>query len=1005
VNARVRFEQLDAVFAAALERPREERLAFLRTACAGDDELCRDVERLLAADESADNFLARPLTVPLELLELEAAAEPPPPPSHLGPYRLLREIGSGGMGTVYLAERDDDAYERQVAVKILRSGIGNAAALHRFLAERQILARLEHIGIARLYDGGTTPDGRPFLVMELVTGVPIDEYCDGHRLPTADRLRLFRLVCDAVQHAHQNLLVHRDLKPANILVTPAGEPKLLDFGIAKQLAPALAPELAPEPAAGVTHTGARVMTPRWASPEQVRGEAVTTASDVYSLGVLLYQLLAGRSPYRLGSERPHEIEAAICDQEPEPPSRALLRRGDDEPTAAEIADARGTRPAALRRELHGDLDTIVLAALRKDPAHRYASAAELAADLDNHLDDRPLLARPDSLLHRARKLMRRRPAAITAAGAVVALLLTLGLVRLGILGDGAGRRCRGLDRDLRPVWGDAARARLAAVFGSSGLGYADEVWRRVARRLDEYAAGIAGGRLDACQASVAGAQSAGLLDRRMACYAERRDDLDEVVKALSSGGTEAVRQAPRALDALVELDGCEDAGALLDAPPGVADADQVRIAEAKRQLGRALLRMRQYDAGEAALRESLQAGFASRDSRQVAATAVELAEASVKRTSSPLKEAEQWLWVAHSAAATAPAPPETLARLAAASGEVALRNGDLGLAAKEYQRAGELAKTPVARLDSKMGLRRVFEQMPEAKQQGLALARETLALGEEAFGPRHPDTVLLRVGLAIELRRSAQPAEAQLAATKAREDARRIALPEGEGAAENLLGNLDQDRGELDGANTHFESALTAYDRAYGRRSSLTAEVLNNLAELALRRERLEEAEVLRREVLAINQVVLGPRHVFVAEDLAALGRVLLLRGRAREAAAALKEALRLTEEHYGSDSPDAGIARLDLALTLPTAQERSRTAEAGWRTVLAATDETSTDRGVAMSLYGEALATAGRRADGLRWMRRGAALLERVAGPSDDLTAEAWRRLARLETRGTYES
>jgi serine/threonine-protein kinase len=999
MNARVRFEQLDAVFAAALERPREERLAFLRTACAGDDELFGDVERLLAADESADNFLARPLTVPLEILELEAGAEPPPPPpSHLGPYRLLREIGSGGMGTVYLAERDDDAYERQVAVKVLRSGIGNAAALHRFLAERQILARLEHSGIARLYDGGTTPDGRPFLVMELVAGAPIDEYCDGHRLPSADRLRLFRLVCDAVQHAHQNLLVHRDLKPANILVTAAGEPKLLDFGIAKQLAPVSARE----PAAGVTRTGARVMTPRWASPEQVRGEPVTTASDVYSLGVLLYQLLAGRSPYRLGSERPHEIEAAICDQEPEPPSRALFLRGAGEPTAEEIADARGTRPAALRRELHGDLDTIVLAALRKDPARRYASAAELAADLDNHLHDRPLLARPDALVHRARKLMRRRPAAITAAAAVVALLLTLGLVRLGILGQGVGGRCRDLDRDLRPVWGDAARTRLAAVFGSSGLGYSDDVWRRVARRLDQYAAGIAGGRLDACQASVAGAQSAGLLDRRMACYAERRDDLSEVVKALSSGGTEAVRQAPRALDSLVALDGCEDAGALLGAPPGVADAEQVRIAEAKRQLGRALLRMRQYDAGEAALRESLQAGFASRDSRQVAATAVELAEASVKRTSSPLKEAEQWLWVARSAAATAPAPPETLARLAAASGEVALRNGDLGLAAKEYERAGALAKTPVARLDAKMGLRRVFEQMPEAKQQGLALARETLALGEEAFGPRHPDTVLLRVGLAIELRRSAQPGEAQLAAIKAREDARPIGLPEGEGAAENLLGNLAQDRGELDGANAHFESALAAYDRAYGRRSSLTAEVLNNLAELALRRDRLEEAEVLRREVLAINQVVLGPRHVFVAEDYSALGHVLLLRGRTREAAAALKEALHLTEEHYGRDSPEAGIARLDLALTLPTAHERTRAAEAGWRTVLAATDETSADRGLAMSLYGEALATAGRRADGLRWMRQGRALLERVAGPNDDLTAEATRRVARFEPQAT---
>jgi serine/threonine protein kinase len=1014
--ARDRFQQIDALFAAALERPREERPAFLRLACADDDELRREVERLLTADESAEDFLARPLTVPLELIEGEVGAEPP---ARLGPYRLLREIGGGGMGSVYLAERDDAVYDRQVAVKVLRSGIGNAAGLQRFLAERQVLARLEHPGIARLYDGGTTPDGRPFLVMELVTGEPLDEYCDGKRLSIAARLRLFQRVCAAVQHAHDNRLVHRDLKPANILVTASGEPKLLDFGIAKQLAP--------EPAAGLTVTGARLMTPRWASPEQVRGEPVTAGSDVYSLGVLLYQLLAGRSPYRLTSEQPHEIEAAICEQEPEPPSQALFRRGAGELAADEIAGARATRPPALRRALRGELDTIVLAALKKQPARRYRSAAELAADLDNHLHHRPLRARPDALLYRARKLLRRRRAAIAgaAAAALVALALVLGLAQLGFLAQSARVRCRGLDRDLRPVWSEPMRARLAAELSRSDAGYAADVWRRVARRLDDYAAALVAGRLATCEATVAGAQSQRLLDLRMACYADRRDDLAAVVAALSGGGEEAVRQAPRALETLRGLDACEDARALLYAPAAalgeagalvdpaggertVAGArsavdaagrsEQARVAEAKRQQGRALLRRRQLDAGEAALRESLQAGFASGDARQVVATAVELAEASVKRTSAPLREAEQWLWVARSAATAAPVRPETKARLAAVSGEVALRHGDFALAAKEYTNAVELAQTPIARLDYKMGLRRVLEQMPEAAQRSLALARETLALGEEAFGPRHPDTVLLRVGLAIELRRSAQPGEARRVAARARADARRIALLEGQGAAENLLGNLAQDGGDLAGAATHFESALDAYGRAYGRRSSLTAEVLNNLAALALRRDQLEQAEVLRREVLGINQVVLGPRHAFVADDLSALGHVLLLRGRTREAAATLSEALRLTADLYGDASAEAGIAQLDLALTLPAAQQRLRAAENGLRTVLAAAAETAPDRGLAMSLYGELLASAGRRADGLQWMRRGTALLERTAGPNDDLTAEAARRVARFE-------
>jgi tetratricopeptide (TPR) repeat protein len=291
----------------------------------------------------------------------------------------------------------------------------------------------------------------------------------------------------------------------------------------------------------------------------------------------------------------------------------------------------------------------------------------------------------------------------------------------------------------------------------------------------------------------------------------------------------------------------------------------------------------------------------------------------------------------------------------------------------------------------------VLEQTPHAEQRALQLARATLALGEDAFGPNHPDTVLLRVGLAIELRRSDRPAEAAAVARRAREDARRIGLAEGEGAAENLLGNLAQDRGDLAAAQLHFEQALDAYLRAYGRRSSLTAEVLNNLAELALRRERFEEVERLRREVLSINRVVLGPRHTFVAEDLSALGHVLLLRRKTVEAAAILDEALRLTEELYGSDSTEAGIARLDLALTLPTAAERVRAGDTGWRIVEASTDEESADRGLAMSLYGELLASAGRRAEGLRWMRHGTALLERVAGPSDDLTAEARRRMARV--------
>jgi serine/threonine protein kinase len=412
LSAADRWRQVDALFAAVLETAAADREAVLAAATAGDGELRRAVEELLAADAASATFLDRPAG---ELLGLVPAPEPAlEAESRLGPYRLLRRLGDGGMGTVYLARREDEHYEQNVAVKVIRSGVQSPEALHRFFAERQILARLEHPDIARLYDGGSTADGRPYLVMELVEGLPVDEYCDLHQLTVDRRLDLFRRICAAVEHAHQNLLVHRDLKPANILVTAAGEPKLLDFGIAKRLEPGTATR--PD----ATQTGIRLMTPSYASPEQVRGEAVATPSDVYSLGVLLYELLAGRSPYRLTRGLPHEIEQAICEQEPERPSLALFRAGS--PAAGEIAAARGTRPQALRRRLQGDLDNVVLMALRKEPRRRYGSAAELARDLESHLRSLPVAARPDTPSYRAAKFLRRHRAA-TAAAALVALLV------------------------------------------------------------------------------------------------------------------------------------------------------------------------------------------------------------------------------------------------------------------------------------------------------------------------------------------------------------------------------------------------------------------------------------------------------------------------------------------------------------------------------------------------------------------------------------------------------
>ncbi|HEX2645002.1 MAG TPA: serine/threonine-protein kinase [Thermoanaerobaculia bacterium] len=409
------WKRLDEVFAEALERPPAQRQAFLDEVSRDDPALRDEVERLLAADQAETSFLETP---PGELLGL--ALDELEEGGSLGPYRLLRRIGSGGMGAVYLARREDEHYQRDVAIKVLRSGLASTEAFHRFLAERQILAQLEHPNIARLYDGGSTRDGRPYLVLELIDGVPVDEYCDRHRLSVHQRLALFQKICAAVQYAHQNLLVHRDLKPGNILVTPEGEPKLLDFGIAKRLAPEPG---GPGGTPGETQGGVRLLTPSYASPEQVRSAAITTASDVYSLGVILYELLAGRRPYPVAPEQPYEIERIICEREPERPSAALLRPGTDPPPEA-IAQARGTHPAELRRCLQGDLDNIVLMALRKDPRSRYSSAAQLSEDLARYLEDLPVAARPETLRYRGRKFLRRNRAAVAITAAVVLLLAT-----------------------------------------------------------------------------------------------------------------------------------------------------------------------------------------------------------------------------------------------------------------------------------------------------------------------------------------------------------------------------------------------------------------------------------------------------------------------------------------------------------------------------------------------------------------------------------------------------
>ena len=486
--AQARWTALQPIVDGALDLPRDERAAYLARVCAGDHELHAEAASFLAACDAADGWLEEPAT-PLAAAVLSRLDTGEPPDdsdgSHagerVGPYRLVRQLGRGGMGVVFLAERDDAQYRKRVALKLALDGTwrtGDDHLVRTLVEERQILASLEHPNIARLLEGGLTEEGRPWFAMEYVDGTPIDGYCNEHRLDIDARLALFCAVCDAVAYAHRNLVVHRDIKPSNILVTADGTVKLLDFGIAKLLE-AVDADAAPA-------TAWRALTPEYASPEQLSGARVSTASDVFSLGVLLYRLLTGSHPHAVTAQQPqHEAARAILERAAPLPSvtaQASAERGT-------VAAARATTAARLQRRLRGDLDTIALAALQKEPERRYSNAERLAADIRRHLNGEPVEARPDSRLYRAGRFIRRHRTAVLGAAAFVLTLLTFSIVtavqstriraqaeQLAVERDKARRVSDfmvELFRDADPIYGRGAETTMREVL-QSGVARAEQ---------------------------------------------------------------------------------------------------------------------------------------------------------------------------------------------------------------------------------------------------------------------------------------------------------------------------------------------------------------------------------------------------------------------------------------------------------------------------------------------------------------------------------------------------
>ncbi|MDQ6809634.1 MAG: serine/threonine protein kinase [Verrucomicrobiota bacterium] len=447
------WQEVKDLLADALEEEPADRAAFIGRSCGGNTTLMREIESLLAQETAVLESCAANRTASAAGKEAAKSGQ------RFGSYEVIRELGRGGMGAVYLARRADGEFEKEVALKLLKRGTDTEEVLRRFGVERRILARLEHPNIARLLDAGTTDDGLPFFVMEYVEGEPVTTFARARAMPIAERLQLFLKVCEAVELAHQHLVVHRDLKPPNILVTDAREPKLLDFGIAKVLDPA-------SDADQLTMTSERRMTPVCASPEQARGEAVTTTSDVYALGALLYELLTDAAPHRFASSTPtaHEMMHVICEQEPIRPSLAA--------TTAE-----------RRRELRGDLDNITLLALRKEPVRRYASVSEFAEDIRRSLNRHPIRARPNTAGYVGRRFIARHKTtlALTAMGFI--LVTAAGAALVWQMSKTAERSAtlRGEAEALLADFGTQWRA------GNSAAALADS--QRAAALLHEVAAG------------------------------------------------------------------------------------------------------------------------------------------------------------------------------------------------------------------------------------------------------------------------------------------------------------------------------------------------------------------------------------------------------------------------------------------------------------------------------------------------------------------------------------
>ncbi|MCH9649439.1 MAG: serine/threonine-protein kinase [Deltaproteobacteria bacterium] len=934
--------------------PAEERPGFLAKACS-DEAVVKEVLALLEAESRAGEFLQG--TPEVNLPPFPEEPQKLAVGTRVGPYRLLRPLGSGGMSTVYLAVRSDDAYRRRVAIKVLRLSLAGSDARRRFETERQILASLEHPYIARLYDGGTTEEGLPFLAMEYVEGVPLDRHCEQEGLDLRQRLELFRKVCEAVQAAHGNLVVHRDLKPSNIFVTATGEPKLLDFGIAKLLNPELGPmDLAP------TATWVRLLTPQYASPEQVRGASVTTATDIYSLGVLLFELLTHQRPFRLEGLTPGDLEQLLDSQAAPAPSSVVVDGSKGLPSAER-----------LRRLLRGDLDNIVLKALRREPGRRYISAQQFSEDIARYLHGQPVRARVSTLRYRLGKFLRRNRWPV-AASALVAVLLS-GFTVLTAL-------------QAARIATERDQAQRAADKSERVLDLMKDVFKVADPELAR------GEPLTLQEALDRGAQRVEELEDQPEVRAGLLSALGEVYR--NSGfyprAEELLRQAERAW---VELEGSRSPAA----------------ARSRTTLASVLRLRGQFAAAQALGEETLllQRQLYPGDHSEVAETLHDLVLTLAERGQ---VEAAREL------------AREGLAMNLRLFGSGNEREFDslLVLAGLEHMSGDSAAARDLGRRALTLGTEVLGEGHPHVLLMANNLAvfleatgqlgeaeeahRRILALGRRVWGPDHPDVALSLQNLSSVLIKRESFQEAEEVLEQALEIQHRSLGADHPDIATSLnnLGMFYLTQRNPQKAEEFLRRGLDLRRRVLGEEHPKTAVILNNLSVALYHQGSFAEAERGHRQVLALRGRVLEAGHPDISLSRLNLGRALQELGRLDEAEAGYREALRELAESLGEQHPRVAGVRASLG-SLLVATGRSSEGEALLRKALASHlesfGESHTQTAISRSRLGECLGKQGQLGEAETLLRSGLeALQERFGSDHPDSRRAAQRLTEFLQDR-----